>query len=112
MAGWIGVNYPDAAWLLDRAGEHNCTELGCPETSGPEVRNGQVEVELLRSTTWPFRRGVRPCQLEGQLERRTSDVYLTPFGISDIQSPIQEICVEGRKGWRVGAIEHDGTQAD
>lgn len=98
MAGWICVNYPDASRLLDRAGEHDRTKLSSPETRGTEVRNGQVEMKLLRRTTWPFRRGVWSCKLEGQLERRISDVYLTPFGIIDIQPPIQKICVKGRKG--------------
>lgn len=109
MTSRIGVHYPDAAWLFDRAGEHDCTKFGCPETCGAEVRNGQVEMELLWRTSRPFRRGVRRCQLEGQLERRIPDVYLTPFRIGDIRLPIQKIRVEGRKGWRVRAIEHDGT---
>jgi hypothetical protein len=68
MAGGIGVNYPDAAWLFDRAGERDCAKFGCPQTRVTEVRNGQVEMELLRRTTWPFRRGIRRSQLEGQLE--------------------------------------------
>jgi hypothetical protein len=109
MADWIGMDYPDAARLLDRAGEHGCTKLGSPETSDTEVRHAQVEMKLLRRTTWPFRREVRRCQLERQLERRISDVYLTPFGITDIQLPIQEICVEARKRRRVGAIEYNGA---
>ncbi len=109
MADWIGMDYPDAAGLLDPAGEHDCTKLGSPETSRPEVRHGQVEMKLLGRTAWPFRREVRRCQLERQLERRISDMYLTPLGISDIQLPIQKICVEGRKRWRVGAIEHNGA---
>jgi hypothetical protein len=112
MTGWIGVNYPDAARLLERAGEHDRTKLGSPETSGTEVSNGQVEMKLLRRTTWPFRRGVWRCKLEGQLERRIPGVYLTPFWITDIPLPIQKICVKGRKGRRVGAVEHDGAQAD
>jgi hypothetical protein len=68
MAGRVGVDDPGAAWLFDRSGERHCTELGCPETGGAEVGNHEVEMELLRRATRPFRRGVRPCQLEGQLE--------------------------------------------
>ena len=49
------------------------------------------------------------CQLDRQLERRISDVYLTPFGVIDFQLSIQEICVEGRKRRRVGAIEYNGA---
>jgi hypothetical protein len=109
MAGRVGVHYPDAAWLLDRSAEYDCTKFGCPETSRAEVRNGQVEMNLLGRATWPSRRGVRRCQLEGQLERRISDVDLAPVGIRDIQLRTQKSRVEGRKGWWVGAIEHDGT---
>lgn len=112
MAGWIGVNYPDAVRLFDRAGEHDRTKLASPETRGTEVGNGQVEMKLLRRTTWPFWRAVWPCKLEGQLERCISDVHLTPFRITDIQLPIQQICVKGRESRRVGAVEHDGAQAD
>jgi hypothetical protein len=55
MAGRVGVDDPGAPWLLDRAGEHDCAELGCPETSGAEVGNRQVEMELLWRTSRPCR---------------------------------------------------------
>jgi hypothetical protein len=55
MAGRIGVHDPDAAWLLDRAGEHDRTKLGSPEPRGAEVSHGQVEMKLLRRAAWPFR---------------------------------------------------------
>jgi hypothetical protein len=84
MAGWIGVNYPDAARLLDRAGENRRAEFDSSETGGTEVRNGQVEMHLLRRTIWPHRWVVRRCKLEDEFERRISGVHLTPFGITDI----------------------------
>ena len=97
MAGWIGVNNVDAARLLDRAGEDDCTKFDSPETSCTEVRNGQVEMKLLRRTFWPFWRGIWRCTLEGQLERRITGVHLTPLRITDVQLPIQKDCVKGRK---------------
>ncbi len=97
MAGWIGVNNVDAARLLHRVGEDNCTKFGSPETSRAEVRNGQVEMKLLGRTIWPFWRGIRGCTLEGQLERRITGVHLTPLRITDVQLPIQKVCVKGRK---------------
>lgn len=112
MAGWIGVNYPDGARLFNWAAEHDRPKLASPETSGTKVGNGQVEMELLRRTTWPFRRGIRRCKLEGQLERLISNLHLAPFGITDIQLPIQKIGVKGREGGRIGAVEHYGAQAD
>jgi hypothetical protein len=84
MAGWIGVNYPDAARLLDRAGEYRRAKSDRSEAGGTEVRNGQVEMHLLRRTIWPYRWVVRRCKLEGQFERQISAVYLTPFRITDI----------------------------
>ncbi len=84
----IGMDDPDAARLLDQAGQGDCTKLCSSETGNSEVRHGQVEMKLLRRTMWPFRRRVWRCQLEGQLERRISEVYLAPFGISEIRLPI------------------------
>ena len=88
MAGWIGVHNVDAARLLHRAGEYDCTKFDRPETCCEEVRNGQVEMKLLRRTFWPFRRGIWCCTLEGQLERRITGVHLAPLRITDIQLPI------------------------
>ncbi len=112
MTGGIGVDYPCAARLLDRAAEHGCTKFDSSETGGAEVGNSQVEMYLLRRTIGPDRWVVWRCKLECQLERQTSGVDLTPFGIADIGLPIQKIRVKVRKGWRVGAVEHDGAQAD
>ena len=97
MAGWIGVNYPDAARLLGRAGENGRAKFDRSEAGGTEVRNGQVEMKLLRRAIWPFRWGIRRRTLEGQLARRIPDVHLTPLRVTDIQLPIQEVCVKRRQ---------------
>ena len=97
MAGWIGVHDEDGARLLHRAGKDDCTKFASPETSCTKVRNGQVEMKLLRRAIWPFRWGIRRRTLEGQLARRIPDVHLTPLRVTDIQLPIQEVCVKRRQ---------------
>jgi len=106
------MNDPDAAGLLDPAGEGDRPQLCGPETRRTKVRDGQVEMQLLWRTVRPFRRGVWLRKLEGQLERQIPCVYLAPIWITDVQLRIQERRVEPRKGWRVWAVEDDGTQAD
>jgi hypothetical protein len=112
MSGWVGVDNPEAARLLLWSSEDDGTKVDSPETGGTEIRNGQVEMKLLRRATWPFWRGVWRCPLEGQLEGRISEVHLTPLWIAHIRLPMQEACVKGRESWRVGAIEDDGAQTD
>lgn len=97
MAGRIGIDNKDGVRLLHRFGEDDGPELDRPESSCTEVRNGQVEMQLLWRPLWPFWWGIRRCTLEGQLERRITGSHLAPLGITAIQLSIQELCVEGRK---------------
>ena len=112
MAGWVGVHNVDAARFLHRAAEYDCTKFDSPETCCTEVRNGQVEMKLLRRTIRPFWRGIRRCTLEGQLERRLTGVHLAPLRITDVQLPIQKVCVKGGKSCRVGAVEDNRAQVN
>ncbi len=112
VASWTSMNNPDAARLLDPAGEDDSAQLGSPETSCTKISDRQVEMNLLRHTIRPLWRGVWLCKLEGQLERQIPGVHLTPVRITDVQRPIQETCVKARKGSRVWAVEDDRAQAD
>lgn len=98
MASRVGVDDEGGTRLLYRIGEDDRTKFDRPKARSVEVRNGQVEMKLLRRAIWPLWRGVLRCTLEGQLERGTVGVHLTPLRITDIQLTIQEMCVEVRKG--------------
>ena len=97
VASWIGVHDEDVVWFLHRAAQDDRTELGSPESGRTEVGNGQVEMELLRRTVRPFRRGIRRCTLEGELARRITDVHFAPLRVTEIGLAVQEVGVEGRK---------------
>jgi hypothetical protein len=97
VAGWVGVDDEDGTRLLYRIGEDDRTKFDRPKSRGVEVRNGQVEMKLLRRAIWPLGRGILRCTLEGQLERGSIGVLLTPLRITDIQPAIQKVCVKVRK---------------
>jgi hypothetical protein len=97
MAGWIGMNNPDATRLLDRAGQDDCAQFDSPMASSTEIGNGHVEMKLLRRAIWPSWREIWHGSLKGQLERRITDMDLTPVRIRDVRLPIQKVRVEGRK---------------
>ena len=97
MASRIGVHDEGAVWFLHWAGEDDCTKFDGPESGCAEIRNRQVEMELLRRAIWPVWREIRRCTLEGQLERQITNVHLTPLRITEIHLPLQKVCVEGRK---------------
>ena len=102
VAGWVGVDGEDGTRLLYRIGEADRTKFNRPKSCCVEIRDGQVEVQLLGRAIWPPRSGIRRRTLECQLERRPIGLHLTPFWITDIQLPIQEVRVEGRKSRRFG----------
>ena len=98
VASWVGVDDESGSRLLYRLGEHDRTKFDRPKTRSVEVRNGEVEMKLLRRAIWPLWRGILRCTLEGQLERGPIGMHLTPLRITDIQLAIQEVCVKVRKG--------------
>jgi len=97
VASWVGVDDEGGTRLLYLIGEDDRTKFDCPKARSVEIRNGQVEMKLLRRAIWPLWRGVLRWTLEGQLERGPIGVYLTPLRITDIHLSIQEMCVEVRK---------------
>lgn len=110
MAGWIGVHDPDTVGLLQQAGEDDRPEFLRPVPGCSEVGHGQVQMKLLWRAVRPFGREIGKRTLEGELGRSVTRAHLTPLGITDVRPPVQKLCVEGRKGRRIGAVEDDRAQ--
>ena len=112
MTGWIGVDDPARARFLHPAAERDRTKRGRSFAGCLQVRNGQIEMELLGRSVRPNRRGVGRRQLKGQLQSRAAESHLTPLGIVEVGLAVEKIRVEGRQRRGVRAVEDDRPQAD
>jgi len=59
MPGGISVHDEHAAWLFYLIGQHRRSERHRPKACRLKVRDGEVQMQLLRNTGRPLRRFVR-----------------------------------------------------
>lgn len=113
MAGWVGKHsVAGLGRVIDvfLPSQQTRARLDRPMVRRRDVVDRQVDMDLLRLSSWPLRRHMTRGELDSQHRRAVDSEYVVPF--LPLQAAAEQVMPETTLCLEFRGVEHDGRQRD